>query len=140
MSIVELVIWGFIVMELTNVLTLYFNPGSKQFNGIGVFNAWEKSKQDPEVHRLVQYLINWVAGVKLIFIMLLVVILLTTGPDIQRLTLLALIVSVVSFFWRLFPLARKMDRDGQLSPKNYSTILGGMIFAFIVIFTVAYLL
>ena len=48
-------------MEIANVLSLYFKPESKMFNGIGVFKAWEKSKEDPEVHDLVRYLVFWVA-------------------------------------------------------------------------------
>lgn len=46
---------------------LYFTPGTHRGNGLGVFNAYEKSKSDSEVHSLVKYLINWVAGTKLIF-------------------------------------------------------------------------
>jgi hypothetical protein len=37
----------------------------------------------------------------------------------------------------MFPLARKMDREGQVQPKNYSFVLGGMIFAMIVLFIAA---
>jgi len=46
--------------------TVFF-PGSKYANSIGVFNAWEKSKQAPELNDLVKYLVNWVAGTKIIF-------------------------------------------------------------------------
>ena len=52
-----IVIIGFVIMESANVISLYFLPGSKFANGIGVFKAWEKSKQDPEVHELVKYLV-----------------------------------------------------------------------------------
>ena len=75
MNILTIVIIGFLILEGTNVLALYFFPGSKYANAIGVFKAWEKSKGDPEVHDLVKYLVNWVAGTKLIFICLLIVIL-----------------------------------------------------------------
>ena len=54
-------------METANVATLYFFPGSKYANGVGVFKAWEGSKQYPEIHKFVQYLVNWVAGTKLLF-------------------------------------------------------------------------
>jgi hypothetical protein len=47
------------------------------------FNAWEKSKADPEIHQFIRYLVDWVAGTKLIFIALLVVILLTVGEETQ---------------------------------------------------------
>jgi hypothetical protein len=81
MDILRIVIVIFLLLEAMNVLTLYFAPSSKLANGVGVFNAWEKSKQDPEVHQLVAYLVNWVAGTKLIFIMLLIVILLTANEQ-----------------------------------------------------------
>ena len=62
----------FLVMEVLNVLTLYFSPGSKTANSAGIFKAWEKSKNDPEVHDMVKYLVYWVAGTKVIFISLLI--------------------------------------------------------------------
>ena len=131
MNILTIVIIGFLILEATNVATLYFFPDSKYANGVGVFKAWEKSKHDPEVHNFVKYLINWVAGTKLIFILLLVVILFTADDQTLIFTGLALAFSIASFFWRLFPLIRKMDRDFQIDPKNYSAVLGGMILAFI---------
>jgi hypothetical protein len=79
MTPISVVILGFIVLESTNVVALYFFPGAKYANSVGVFRAWERSKQDPEVHDLVKHLVNWVAGTKLIFLALLVVILLLTG-------------------------------------------------------------
>ena len=76
MNILSIAIIIFVVLESLNVLTLYFYPGSQKGNGVGVFNAWEKSKSDPEIHQFIRYLVFWVAGTKLIFIVLLVVILL----------------------------------------------------------------
>ena len=89
MNLPQIVIGFFIIIELTNVLALYFNPETKKGNGIGVFNAWEKSKLDPEMHNFVKYLVNWVAGSKLIFISLLIVILLTANLTTLQLTLIA---------------------------------------------------
>lgn len=135
--LVKMVIVFFILLEASNVLALYFAPGSKYANAVGVFTAWEKSKQSPEIHEFVRYLVNWVAGAKLIFLLLLAVIVLFADLEIQRLSLVALALTTASFYWRLFPLVRKMDRDGQIEPRNYSTVLGGMIFVFIVCFLVA---
>jgi hypothetical protein len=53
------------------------------------------------------------------------------------LTAAALILSISSFFWRLSPLIRKLDREDQIDPKRYSAVLGWMILAFIVVFLVA---
>lgn len=134
MNLLTIVIIGFLVLEATNVAVLYFSPGSKYANGVGVFRAWEKSKQNPEIHEFVKYLVNWVAGTKLIFILLLVVILITADDQTLLLTGLALVISIASFFWRLFPLIRKMDKESQIDPRNYSIVLGGMILVFILAF------
>ena len=108
MSPLSIVILGFVVLESMNVLALYFFPGSRYANSVGVFKAWERSKADPEVHDLVRYLVDWVAGTKLIFLALLLVILLTADTQGPLYTGLALAISISSFFWRLFPLARKI--------------------------------
>jgi hypothetical protein len=52
-------------------------------------------------------------------------------------SLAALMIATLSFYWRLFPLIKKMDRNGQVEPKNYSIILGIMIFAFVAVFAIA---
>jgi len=137
---IKIVTIGFLILEAANVLTLYFFPGSKYANGVGIFKAWEKSKEDHEIHNFVKYLVNWVAGTKLIFILLLIVILYTADDQTMLLTGAAMVVSIASFFWRLFPLIRKMDKETQIEPKNYSTVLGWMILAFILIFLTAVLL
>lgn len=137
MAIIEIVIIGFVFLELSNILMLYFAPGSRNANAVGVFTAWEKSKQYPEIHDFVKYLVYWVAGSKLIFIFLLIVIIIFADPQTQRFSVLALIIATLSFYWRLFPLIRKMDQKGNIEPKNYSVILGIMIFVFIVVFSIA---
>ena len=137
MSILSIAIIVFMALELTNVATLYFWPGSRLANGVGVFSGWEKSKADPELHQFVRYLVFWVAGTKLIFIALLLVILLTTGEQTQLWTVVALIASIFSFFWRLFPIVRSLDRAGQITPAGYSKGLGGMVAGFIALFALA---
>ena len=134
---IKVVIFIFILLESSNVFALYFAPGSKYVNAVGVFTAWEKSKQYPEIHNFIRYLVCWVAGAKLIFLFLLATIIIFADLNSQRMSLLALAIATMSFFWRLFPIIRKMDRDGQIEPKNYSVVLGIMIFIFILIFLVA---
>ncbi|WP_322508897.1 hypothetical protein [Anaerolinea sp.] len=133
----KIVILGFAFLEFSNVLALYFFPGAKQANAVGVFSAWEKSRQYPEIHDFVQYLVNWVAGAKLIFIFLLVVIAFFGDLNLQRMSLIALALATLSFYWRLFPLIRKMDLSGQIEPRNYSKTLGVMIFSLILLFFLA---
>jgi len=117
-------------------MMLYFMPESKMGNGVGVFNAWEASKQDDNVHELVKYLVYWVAGVKLIFIMMGIVVIVWGSFLVQLLTVVALIISIASFFWRLFPMIRRLDKKEQITPKGYSKTLMLMIAAFIVGFLV----
>jgi hypothetical protein len=107
-------------------------------NAVGVFSAWEKSKQYPEIHEFIRYLVYWIAGVKLIFILLLLMLILFADAEIQRFSLIILALATATFYWRLFPLIRKMDKRGEINPKNYSVVLGTMIFAFIIIFLVAF--
>jgi hypothetical protein len=134
---VKIVILGFIILETFNVIALYFVPGSKKANAVGVFSAWETSMQYPDIHNFIKYLVNWVAGTKLIFLLLLSVIVIFGNLEIQRLSLLALGLATLSFYWRLFPLIRKMDRNDQIRPKNYSIILGVMILIFVILFGIA---
>ncbi len=136
MNIISIGIIVFILLESLNVLTLYFNPGSQMGNGLGVFNAWEKSKADPEMHQFVSYLVNWVAGTKLIFISLLTVILLTAPESTQLLTTVAMIGSISSFYWRLHPIIKALDAEGHITPPGYSKTLAMMIAGFIGIFAV----
>jgi hypothetical protein len=140
MPLAEIVILVFLLLELSNVLALYFAPGSKYANAVGVFTAWEKSKQYPEIHDFIKYLVYWVAGAKLIFLMLLGMVIIFADLDRQRMSLLALAIATASFYWRLFPLIRKMDKAGQITPKNYSTLLGFMILVFIAVFVTAIIL
>ena len=137
MNLITIVTIAFLILEATNVIALYFFPGSRYANSVGVFKAWEKSMGDPEIHNFVKYLVNWVAGTKLIFILLLIVILYTADEQTLVFTGVALIIAIASFFWRLFPLVRRMDRDDQIEPKNYSAVLGWMILAFILAFLAA---
>jgi len=137
MTVIQIVVSGFILLELSNVLALYFAPGSKYANAVGVFSAWEKSKQYPEIHDLVKYLVYWVAGTKLIFLLLLTVIIIFADAETQRISVMALVVAILSFYWRLFPLIRKMDQSGQIEPKNYSIVLGVMIFVFVTVLLIA---
>lgn len=134
MNALTIAICVFLLLETLNVILLYFFPTSKRGNSMGAFNAFKKSKEIPEVHALINYLINWVAGTKLIFITLLVLIIIDGNPTLQLYSVLALILSISTFYWRLYPLLKSMDNVNQISPKGYSKTLGKMIGAFIFVF------
>lgn len=136
MEILSIAISIFILLELSNVIILYFKPDSKLGNGVAVFNAWEKSKSDPEMHSFIEYLVYWVAGTKLIFIVLLIVILLTGSDTTKLLSVVALILSIASFYWKLYPIIKQLDEKNEITPKGYSKTLGIMIGTFIAVFCV----
>lgn len=131
MSPLSIVIVVFIVLESLNIIILYFAPDSKIGNGVGVFNAYEKSKEYPEIHSFIKYLINWVAGTKLIFIALLIVVLITGSRSTKLFTVGALVLSIATFYWRLYPAIKRMDEQDTISPKGYSKTLFLMITIFL---------
>ena len=126
------------VLEFGNVLMMYLMPEFKFSNGIGVFNAWNKSKGNEEVHRLAKYLVRWVANTKVIFIGLLIVILILGSPDLQLYSMLIMAVTSMLFFFTMFPIMRKADKESEISPKGYSIILFVEVFvissAFLTVF------
>lgn len=140
MNILIIALVIFLVLETSNVIMLYFTPETTKGNGLGVFNAYEKSKDDPEVHALVKYLINWVAGTKLIFIALLVVLIIIGDGKTLWFATVALVLSILSFYWRLYPIIKGVDSANQLSPKGYSKTLAIMIAGFVLVLTTAIIL
>ncbi len=114
------------------MLALYFAPASDKFNSAGVFKAWEKSKQDRDVHDLVRYLTFWVAGTKLIFVLVVLAVLIYGDDRMRVIAVGALVVAILSFFWRLAPLARRIDARDMMQTTGYSTVLIAMISVFVV--------
>lgn len=136
---ISIAIIFFLVLEILNVMILYFKPSSRKGNGLGFFHAYKKAEEIPEVADLVKYLVDWVAGIKLIFIALLIVILVFADDKTQNLSVVVLILSILSFFWRLYPNIKNMDKKGEITPKGYSKTLAITIFVFIVVFSLALL-
>lgn len=137
MNVLSLAIILFIVLEGMNIFILYFFPTSNKGNSIGMFDAFEKSKEHPEIHNLIRYLITWIAGSKLIFVALLIVIIFQGDETTLIFSVVALIISISTFFWRLYPLIKSMDKQNQISPKGNSKTLALMIAGFIVMFLLA---
>lgn len=127
-------------MELGNVLILYFKPDSKLGNGVAVFNAWRDVKEDKNLDLFAHYMAYWVAGVKLIFIFLLLVVLLT-GNEITKIwAVVAMIISIATYFWKLHPIIKELDILNKINPKGYSKTLGLMISGFLLMFSTALIL
>lgn len=139
MNYLSIAIVVFVVLETLNICMLYFAPGTRKGNGMGVFDAYGKSEAHPELRSLISYLVNWVAGTKIIFIALLIVILIAGNDRTKLYSVVALILSVLTFYWRLYPAIRKMDEDGLITPKGYSKTLAIMIASFVGLFLLALL-
>ena len=138
--ILDIAIIIFCIMELGNVLILYFKPDSKLGNGVAVFDAWKDVKEDKNLDLFVHYMAYWVAGVMLIFIFLLLVVLLTGNETTKIWAVVAMIISIATYFWKLHPIIKKLDSLNKISPKGYSKTLGLMISGFLLMFSTALIL
>ncbi len=135
MNILDIAMLVFIFLETLNVIVLYFTPNSKRGNGVAMFDEWEKSKEDENSHLFARYMTYWVAGTKLIFILLVLVIVISGNEILKVHTVVALILSIATYFWKLHPIIKKLDKRGQITPKGYSKMLGITISSFIIMFS-----
>ena len=136
MNALQIGISIFVFIEFLNIMILYSDPSSKMGNGVGVFNDYFDLKENKEVNDFIGYLINWVAGAKLIFIMIGIVVVIFGNYNTQLFTVVALIISILSFYWRLFPTIKKLDKAGKISPTGYYKTLHYMILSFVVGFII----
>lgn len=124
-------------MELGNVLILYFMPDLKLGNGVAVFDSQNEVKEDKVLNLFSHYMAYWVAGVKLIFIFLLIVVLLTGTETTRVWAVVAIILSIATYFWRLHPIIKELDKMGKITPKGYSKTLGLIIMEFLIMFSLS---
>ena len=137
MTLLDIALIAFVVLETLNVFLLYKMPTSHRGNAIGMFKAYVKTREDSAVAAFVDYLIHWVAGTKLIFIVLIIGVLIAGTPEMKVYSGIALIFSIMTFYSQLYPALKRMDKDGQLDPRGYSRTLAIMIGGFILTFAVA---
>lgn len=137
MNILDYVIIAFILMEFSNVCILYFKPQFKYGNGIAVFDSYRAAEKNKAMFLFVKYLKNWIANVKLIFIVLLLVIVIHGDDTLKVYSVIVLIASIFAYYISLHPLIKKLDDMGRISPKGYSKTLFWMITSFIIMFSVA---
>ena len=136
MELVDFSIIIFMILESLNVAILYLNPEFKYGNGIAVFNAWNTSKKDESMHLFARYMTNWVAGTKLIFIMLLLVILLIGSQTLKLWAMGAMCLAIITYFWKLHPIIKKLDELGEIKPVGYSKTQELMIAGFLILFSI----
>lgn len=137
MDILSIALIGFTILETLNVILLYKIPGSKKGNAVGIFKAYKISRHDPVIRNFVDYLIFWVAGTKLIFVVLIIGIIITGTAETKVFSVIALMFSIGTFYTRLYPGLKKMDREDQIDPRGYSRTLAMMIGGFILVFALA---
>ncbi len=135
--ILNVAIYLFIVMELSNVVIMYFKPDFGYGNSMSTFKAWERSKLSEKDRLFTSYMVRWVANCKLIFIMILLVIALMGSEGIKIWGVVATILSIAVYFVTLHPLISRLDKLGEIVPAGYSKKLAFMIGGFIVMFSVA---
>ncbi len=140
MIVLNIAIVLFIILESANIAILYFFPQSKLGNGVAVFNEYFSIQKNENSRLFVKYLVNWVAGTKLVFIALLIVVLFL-GIDIVKIHSLAFMcIAVSSYYFMLHPIVKKLDENGEITPKGYSKVLFSMITGFNSIFILAIVL
>ncbi len=124
----------FVVLETANVVILYFKTDSRIGNGVAVFDDWELSKKDENMHLFIKYLVYWVAGTKLIFICLLLVIAMYGDDLVQKFGVGAMVLSISSYYWKLAPIMKQLDLNQKITPQGYSKYLNMMIAGFLLMF------
>jgi hypothetical protein len=134
MFILNLAIIAFCFIETLNIVILYFKPDLKKGNGVALFESWFDAKEDKNLDLFVHYMAYWVAGTKLIFIMLLLVILFIGSEMLKFWTCVIMAISIASYFWKLHPIICELDNNGKLSPAGYSKTLPKMINGIIIVF------
>lgn len=137
MGVLDIAILAFILMESANVIILYFFPDFKYGNGIAVFDSWRDSFSDENMNLFAKYMKNWVAGVKLIFILLLLVIMICGSEIVKVWGVVCMILSIATYYAGLHPIIKKLDKNGKITPGGYSKALFGMITGFMLMFALA---
>lgn len=138
--ILNLAIILFVLLETMNALILFLKPDFSYGNSMASFKSWTDVQKNEQGFLFAQYLVNWIANCKVIFIMLLVVILILGDERIKMIAIMVTIVSIGMYFITLHPILRKLDGMGKLNPPGYSKTLGFMIGGFMVMFTLALVL
>jgi len=139
MDYISIALIIFIVLELSNVMVMYFFNETTIANGVGVFKNYTE-QSDPGTKDLIRYLIYWVAGTKLIFIALLVVIIIWGDLLLKQIAVVVMVISVSIFYWKMFPLVKKIEKNDGIKTKNYSRNLALIIGGFILMFIAALLM
>ena len=66
-----------------------------------------------------------------------IVIFLTAGEWTKFFSVLVMIVSIATYYWRLHPITKRLDQKGEITPKGYSKTLDLMIAFFLIMFAIS---
>ncbi len=134
MNILNIAIIIFIVLEFSNVIILYFFPNCRFGNGVAIFKSYKELQKDKNSMLFAKYMKNWVAGTKLIFILLLFIILIA-GNDLLKIhSFIVMIISISSYYIGLHPIIKELDDNDMINPKGYSKRLFLLITSFVLLF------
>lgn len=61
------------------------------------------------------------------------------NQEIKFYAVIVMILSIATYYFRLNPIIKKLDSNGQIQPKGYSKTLQYMITGFITMFSIALL-
>lgn len=135
MDILSITIIIFCIMEFSNVVVLYFFTDYKIANSVAFFDTWDKIKKEEDTKLFGYYMVYWVAGVKLIFIFLLLIIAFLGSELLKIFAIISMILSISTYFFKLHHIIKKLDEMNKITPKNYSKILDNMIIIFLLMFS-----
>ncbi len=127
----------FILLELSNILIMYFKPEFQYGNSMTSFKQWAELKSKDSTHFFEKYMVNWVANSKAVFVALLLVILIFADDRVKLVSCIIMIPTIALYYFSLRPLITKLDEMGEITPKGYSKTLTKMITFFIAMFSVA---
>ncbi len=137
MIALQIAIIAFVVMELSNIIIMYFKPDFKYGNSMTTFDNWHECKENDSMYLFAQYMVRWVANCKLIFLALLVVIVVVGNETLLLAGTIATVLSIGVYFLSLYPIIRKLDKMGKLTPAGYSKTLSITIALFMLMFAAA---
>ncbi len=137
MIALQVAIIAFVVMELSNIIIMYFKPDFKYGNSMKTFDHWHQCKEDEGMFLFAQYMVRWVANCKLIFLALLVVIVVVGNETLLLAGTIATVLSIGAYFLSLYPVIRKLDKMGKITPAGYSKTLTITIIVFMLMFAAA---
>lgn len=69
---------------------------------------------------------------------ILTIVVLIIGTELTRIwVVVVIILSIATYFWKLHPIIKRLDKMGKITPEGYSKTLGVMIMGFLIMFSLS---